>query len=300
MKRSMMLVGILALGALAIVVARPDARQNVAGLERVYDNLYVITGGGGNTAAFVTTDGVVVVDTKLSEWGQPILNQIRTFTEKPVTMIINTHTHGDHVGSNDEFSPTVEVVVAQENTKANMEGMSIFDGDNARYLPSHTFTDRMSLLDGDDQIDLYYFGRGHTDGDAIIVFPALRTAHTGDLFASTSVPILDTNNGASGLSYPDTLRQAAAGIPGVETVIPGHRTVTDWAAFVDFGEFTRDLVAAIRSAADAGRSAEEAAENLSLPDRYRNYDLNPRVGSTGNTIGGLRDFVNKTYAELQH
>ena len=297
MRRRVLLVGVLALGALAIRVARPDARQNVAGLERVTDTLYVITGGGGNTAAFVTTDGVVVVDTKLSEWGQPILDQIRTFTDKPVTMIINTHTHGDHVGSNDEFSPTVEVV-AQENTKANMERMPIFDGDNARYLPSRAFADRMSLLDGDDRIDLYYFGRGHTDGDAIIVFPALRAAHTGDLFASPSVPILDTNNGASGLSYPDTLRQAAAGISGVDTVIPGHSDVTDWAAFVEFGEFTRDLVAAIRHAADDGQPADAAVDNISLPVRYDGYDLNPRQGSTGNTIGGLTDFVTKTYAEL--
>ena len=98
------------------------AGPNVAQIEKVKDNLYMITGGGGNTAAFVTADGVVLVDTKLANWGQAILDKVRTVTDKPVTHIINTHTHGDHVGSNEFFPASVEIV-AQENTAANMMKM---------------------------------------------------------------------------------------------------------------------------------------------------------------------------------
>ena len=296
--RSTILISLLVGGILAITIAPPHAQPNIAGLEQVKDNLYVITGGGGNTAAFITSDGVVVVDTKLSDWGQPILDQIQTVTDKPVTMIINTHTHGDHVGSNDEFSSPVEIV-AHRNTDANMQRMPIFDGDNARYLPSTTFANQMSLLDGDDQIDLYYFGRGHTDGDAFVVFPALRTVHTGDLFASSSVPIVDRNNGGSVLAYPDTVRDALAGISGVDTVIPGHRTVTDWATFSEFGDFTYELVTAIRKAKLMGRGIDDTVETLELPSLYDDYDRNPRLGSTGRMIGGLTDFVTKAFAELE-
>ena len=119
-----------------------SARQNVAQIEKVKDNLYVIKGGGGNTAAFITADGVVVVDTKLAGWGQAILDKIKTVTHKPVTMIINTHTHGDHVGINVFFPATVEVV-AHENTKANMEKMAPFKTESgkqhlARSAPSRT------------------------------------------------------------------------------------------------------------------------------------------------------------------
>src|SRR5262249_39664464 len=153
--------------------------------------LYMITGSnptpreafsGGNTAVFITDTGVVIVDTKLRGWGQVILDKIKTVTPKPVTMIINTHTHGDHTGSNEAFGATVDIV-AHENTKANMEKMDAFKGDNAKFLPKRTYKDRMTIGSGRNQIDLYYFGRGHTNGDTWVVFPALRVMHTGDMFA---------------------------------------------------------------------------------------------------------------------
>ncbi len=106
--------------------------------EKVRDNLFVIKGGGaGNTAVFVTAQGVVLVDTKLPGWGQRIMDQVRSVTDKPVTTIINTHTHGDHTGSNEFFPASVEVV-AQENTKTNMEKMDAFKGEKAQFLPDKT------------------------------------------------------------------------------------------------------------------------------------------------------------------
>ena len=77
-------------------------------IEKVKDNLYMIQGQGGNTAVYVAQNGVVVVDTKLANNGQAILDQIKSVTDKPVTMIINTHTHGDHVSGNVEFPATVD------------------------------------------------------------------------------------------------------------------------------------------------------------------------------------------------
>ena len=151
--------------------------------DRVKANLYVITGGGGNTAALVADDGVVLVDTKNPGWGSAILDKVQTVTDKPITHIINTHTHGDHVGSNIDFSLPVEVV-AHANTKSNMEKMEAFQSASGqRYLPNRTYDDRLTLLDGNDQIDLYHFGAGHTSGDTIVVFSGLGVAHTGDLFA---------------------------------------------------------------------------------------------------------------------
>ena len=198
MRRQLVLGLLVVVGGLG-VVGRLAAQGNVAEIEQVKGNLYVITGGGGNTAAFVTEGGVVVVDTKNPEWGDAILDKIRTVTDKPVTMIVNTHTHGDHVGSNIDFPLPVEFV-AHANTKTNMEKMAPFQSATGRqYLPSRTYTDRLSLLDGDDQIDLYYFGRGHTSGDSVVVFRALGVAHTGDLFAWKGVPYIDVGNGGSGV-----------------------------------------------------------------------------------------------------
>jgi cyclase len=214
MKRITLLATLIVVGAAGIAAQQ---RQGGPGqpepleIEKVKDNLFVIKNGGGNTGVFVTQTGVVVVDTKLDNYGSAILEKIRTVTDKPVTMIINTHTHGDHTGSNDEFPGTVDIV-AQENTKANMEKMDAFKGDKAQFLPKRTFKDKMTLLGGADRIDLYYFGPGHTSGDALIVFPALRVMHAGDLFAWLALPIMDTNKGGSGVGYPDSLKKAAAGI----------------------------------------------------------------------------------------
>ncbi|PYS37964.1 MAG: hypothetical protein DMG14_19435, partial [Acidobacteria bacterium] len=156
-------------------------------IQKVKDNLYMITGNGGNTGVFVTDAGVVVVDTKNPGNGPGILDKIKSVTPKPVTTIINTHTHGDHVGSNEAFPTSVEIV-AHENTKANMEKMDNFKGDKAKFLPKKTYKDKMTLGKGKDEIELYYFGRAHTNGDTWVVFPAIRAMHSGDAFAGKSTP----------------------------------------------------------------------------------------------------------------
>ena len=105
------LAGVVAVAGRGLVAQQPAATgPNVAGIEKVKDNLWMVTGGGGNTAVFATANGVVLVDTKLANWGQAIMDQVKTVTDKPVTHIINTHTHGDHVGSNEYFPASVEIV----------------------------------------------------------------------------------------------------------------------------------------------------------------------------------------------
>jgi glyoxylase-like metal-dependent hydrolase (beta-lactamase superfamily II) len=292
MKRGLFLILLIAAGALSLTVA---AYQQPAGgaaaqqaprvveVEKVHDNLFVLRGGGGNTAVFVRSDGVVVVDTKNPGWGQPILDKIRELTSQPVTTIINTHTHGDHVSGNVEFPATVDVVT-HENTKANMDKMApaagfpagqpqptIFQQNNGRGLPKRTFTDRMTLGSGRDQIDLFYFGRGHTNGDAWVVFPALRVVHAGDIFSGKNVPILDSNNGGSGVLIPDTLSKAHSTLKNVDTIITGHSTLMTMNDLLEYAAFNRDFLNAVREAKKSGRSVEEVATTWTIPERYKGY-----------------------------
>lgn len=292
MRRVLVLSGLVVLGVVA-TLSLTVAQGNVAAIEQVKGDLYVITGGGGNTAAFITDGGVVVVDTKNPGWGSAILDKIRTVTDKPVMMIINTHTHGDHVGSNIDFTQPVEVV-AHVNTKTNMERMEAFQSASGRrYLPSQTYQERLTVLDGDDSIDLYHFGSGHTSGDSIVVFRALGVAHTGDLFAWKGVPYIDVGNGGSGVQYPRTVLTAADVVQGVDTVIPGHSPVMTWADFREFGEFNRDFLAAMERSKAEGKSAVEAAASLDMPARYANYAM-----SRG-TLTSAQDNAEKIYAELE-
>lgn len=281
MKRLYVLLALLFAGGGSIALSHAQQSPNAAptnpgatlAIEKVRDNLYLITGAGGNTAVFLTRQGVVVVDTKVPNNGPAILEKIRSVTSQPVTMVINTHTHFDHVGSNEAFTGKVEFV-AQRLTRANMERMPAFQTEQGRqFLPGRTFDDRLSLLSGADQIDLYHFGRGHTNGDTFVVFPALRTMHTGDLFPARQTPIMDGNNGGSGVEYPQTLARAIAGIKGVETIIPGHSPVTEWSTLVEFSGFIRELVEYGRQAKRAGKTVDQAVADFKLPERYAGYGL---------------------------
>jgi glyoxylase-like metal-dependent hydrolase (beta-lactamase superfamily II) len=271
MKRLTVLATLIVVGAAGIAARQQQGAPQALQIEKVKDNLFMITNGGGNTGVFVTQTGVVVVDTKLANYGAAILEQIRSVTDKPVTTIINTHTHGDHTGSNSEFPATVDIV-AQENTKANMEKMDAFKADKARFLPKRTFKDTMTLGEGAERIVLYYFGPGHTSGDALVVFPALRVMHAGDLFAGQALPIMDTNNGGSGVAYPETLKKAGAGIKNVDTVIPGHSAVMPWSAFIEYGQFMQWAVDTVTQAAKDGKTEEQAATAIATPpEQYKTY-----------------------------
>ena len=300
MTRGMLLGVVIALGAVSMAVGAAqgpsEAQLDAAGLVQVKDNLYYIAGegpwnrdafSGGNVGVFIASEGVTIVDTKLPGWGPTILDRIRTVTDKPVVAIINTHTHGDHVGSNSAFPDSVNII-AHENTKANMEGMDAFQGDGARFLPDTTYSEKMSIGSGDGQIDLYHFGPGHTNGDTFIVFPALGVMHTGDMFAWKDSPFMDRSNGGSGVAYPETLAKAVAGIPGVDTVIPGHIPMTSWSDFVRYQRFNADVLAAARTGLDSGQSAEEAMAAFDLSEGYPDYRTD-RLLAAFETI----------YAELQ-
>ena len=289
MKRRIVLGVLVALGAVSMTIRaqQPAGGQpapRVVEVEKLRDNLYLMRGGGGNSAVFITANGVTVVDTKNPGWGAPLLEKIKSVTDKPVTMIINTHTHGDHVSGNVEFPATVEVVT-HENTKANMELMrtptgitpapgapaNIFKENGGRGMPKRTFKDKMTIGGGNDRIDLYYFGRGHTNGDAWVVFPALKIAHAGDIFSGKNLPLLDAVNGGSGAEIGNTLATAAAGIGNVDGIITGHSTVMTPGDLREYSEFNKEFAAAVQAAKKAGRTVDDVAGSWTIPAKYQGY-----------------------------
>jgi cyclase len=308
MKRLYVLGLLLAIGAASVGVRayqQPAANApKVIEVDKLSDRLFVLKGGGGNTGVFLTARGVVVVDAKNPGWGQPILDKIKTLTDKPVYMLINTHTHGDHVSGNVEFPATIDVVT-QANTKANMEKMDIFKQNGNRGMAKRTFTDRMKIGSGPDQIDLYYFGPGHTNGDAIVVFRALRTAHTGDLFQGKSLPLVDPDNGGSVLHYHETLNKVHAGIKNVETIINGHsNTPTTWADLKQFAEFNQEWLAWAQAGLKAGKTPQQLADDgWNVPAKFAGYPTtvaNPKTPPANPPLfGGLTGRIQKLADEMK-
>jgi glyoxylase-like metal-dependent hydrolase (beta-lactamase superfamily II) len=283
----MVLGTLVAAGALSMTVAafqQPAAppAPMVVEAEKLKDNLWVMKGGGGNSAVFLTADGVTVVDAKLPGWGKPLLDKIKTVTDKPVTRIINTHTHFDHVSGNVEFPASIEIVT-QENTKTYMDQMNpvyglqtgpqpnLFKQNGGKGMPTKTFKDKLTLGKGADQIDLYYFGPAHTGGDAYVVFPALRVMHVGDTMPSRDLPIMDKNNGGSAVKFSATIAKAA-GVNGVDTIINGHNPTTTTPADLKlYSEFIADFVKFAQDAKKSGKTVDDVANSWTVPAKYTGY-----------------------------
>ena len=183
----------------------------------------MLKGGGGNTAVFVQANGVTVVDTKNPGWGQPILDKIKELTQQ-AGHDDHQHPHARRSRQRQRRVPGDRRHRGAREHGRNMKKMApsssaagsdarrprhLHSSNSGRGLPKRTFKDKMTLGSGADQIDLYYFGRGHTNGDAWVVFPALRVMHAGDIFSGKNLPLLDANNGGSGVEIGDTLAKAA-------------------------------------------------------------------------------------------
>ena len=273
MKRLAILGSILAAGLMAAGLSAqqgppPGARPAGPGLpgltdiEKVTDNVYKIFGGGGNTTVFVRSDGVVLVDTKVPGNGAAILEQVRKVTDKPVTMIINTHSHPDHVGSNTEIDTArggVEVV-AQGNTARRMAGLP------SNNKVSRSFEDTLTLGSGRDRIDLYWFGPSHTDGDAFVVFPAEKVLLMGDVMAWDMGPLIDPMSGGSMVATPVTVGRLTQTVTGIDKVVEGHGFVNTWAGLLRYLAYSQKIVEVARRANAEGLDHEQAYERYFATD----------------------------------
>jgi len=305
MHRALVAVALVVLGSVCLAAAaqQPAALPPVRDIQQLRDNLYMISGGdtndrstwtGGNSLVFVTATGVVLVDTMLPGAGKSLLARIRSVTDKPVTMVINTHTHYDHSGSNNELPASIEFV-AHEGTRANMTratcepvtNCGAFKGDNAKYLPKRTFKDRLTLFSGKDQIDLYFFGRGHTSGDAFVVFPAVRTMHAGDMFPRAQMPFIDTtNSGGSALEFNATLQGALSAIKNVDVVVGGHTpAAVTWNDFRTYTEFYKGFLTSAQDAMKRGTTADAFIKSYTVPAAFPGFVADPvRVKANAEAI----------------
>ena len=213
--------------------------------QRVQGDLHMISGEGGNVAVYVTPDGVVLVDDMFDRNHADILAQVKQITDRPLRYVINTHQHDDHAGGDFKMLPLAEVI-AHRNVYANLKNLKrpYFEDTPGTPigLPRVTFSDRLDVhLSGED-VEAYYFGRGHTSGDIIVYFPEYKAIHTGDLFISGSrrgVPIyVDAVQGGSLLEWTRTLERTLQ--LDFDIVIPGHGPV---ATKADLARFNADIAA---------------------------------------------------------
>ncbi len=244
-------------------------------VEKLADDLFVLVGSGGNVGVYVTDEGVILVDDKFERNVPQILEKVKSITDKPIRYILNTHHHGDHTGGNAKLMASADSV-AHENARANMVRGS------QPGQPRITFSSATTIHLGGKEVRAVHISRGHTNGDAIVYFPARKVIHMGDMFVA-SAPFVDYGNGGSGLEWPKTLDGALTF--GAETVIPGHGPIMKPADITRWKQSFTTAISRIRELKRQGKSKDDVAKELKLDDLF-NFSAS---GMWARTLPGLYD-----------
>ncbi|HTA42183.1 MAG TPA: MBL fold metallo-hydrolase [Bryobacteraceae bacterium] len=260
-RRLLARVAAAALFALVTWVAYTQNQNQPAQLKvnKVHDDLYEIEGDGGNVAVLVTNEGVILVDDKYERDHDGVVAAIKSVTAQPVKYVFSTHYHEDHSGGNGKFLPTSEII-STKNARINILEHKQSNASGNVQPARVVFTDETSAFLGGKEVRAHYFGRGHTNGDAVIYFPELRTIHTGDLMAGTS-PLIDYPGGGSLAEWPKTLDNAMAAWD-FDTVIPGHGNVTNKAGLKTYRDNVEKLRNRAQSLIRGGKSQQELADAM--------------------------------------
>ena len=256
-----------------VAYTQQQAPPNPLILNKVKDDLYVIQdNGSGNVAIYVTNEGTILVDDKFERNYDGIMEKIRSVTDKPVKYVMSTHHHTDHTGNNAKFLETAEII-AHKNNRIN-----IVNGKQPG-APRVVFSDEASVFLGGKEVRARYFGRGHTNGDAVIYFPALRTIHTGDLMAGTS-PLIDYSGGGSVKDWTGTLDGVMKELD-FDTVIPGHGAVTNKDGLLKYRNDVEKLTTQVSSMIRKGQDKEAVRKVLIADYAWDPMGLPMRISFDG-------------------
>jgi cyclase len=265
----------LAAGGLWVAMTQQPPAQPLT-VEKLADDLHVIVGSGGNVGVLSTPEGIILTDDKFDRNVPEILEKVKSISDKPIRYVVNTHHHGDHTGGNTTLIKSTEII-AHDNAYANMvKG-------NQPGAPRVTFSDKASVRLGGKELRAHYFGRGHTNGDVLILFPAHRVLHTGDLFVA-GTPFIDYANGGSAVEWTSTLEKALQ--LDFDKVIPGHGPIMTKKEIADWVESFKKVRTHVSQLKRQGKSKEEVATLLKVEEF--GWKASPLFGRS---IPGLYDEV---------
>ncbi|HEX5068483.1 MAG TPA: MBL fold metallo-hydrolase [Myxococcota bacterium] len=270
MKRIAIWLGVALLVVVACGALFVYQRISTLDVAKVTNDVHVIYGLGSNVGILRTSEGAVVVDTMTFRMqGREVREKAEQLGGGATRAVINTHYHLDHTHGNPAFAAGLPIV-STEKTLAYLKALDAdyWKGDAAGTLPNETFAEDHALNIGGKTIRMIHPGRGHTDGDLVVLFVEDRVLHTGDLFFNGRYPNIDLEAGGSVKEWADTLDRVLA--LDFDQVIPGHGPVTDRAGLVAFQNFMRELAAVGDEAKRSGASLEqtEAQAKLSADEGY--------------------------------
>jgi cyclase len=271
---------LIVLAVLLLPIAVRAQQQDFSKVEinvtKVSGNIYMLEGAGGNIAASVGDDGIVIVDDEFAPLAEKIQAALKNLgiTDKPVRFVINTHYHGDHTGGNAPFSAAGSTVIAQDNVRKRLEtGGVAGNGGSIKVeskpaekaaLPIITFEHDVTVhLNGED-IRALHFPAGHTDGDSVIFFPKNNVVHMGDDFVRYGFPFIDVSAGGSVQGMIAAMEKATAQLPADVKVIPGHGALSNLDDVRVYTKMLKETSAAVEAALKAHKTLDQMKQEKIL------------------------------------
>ncbi len=258
------------LGALFIhLLSFAQQKEVTITIDPIAENIYMLTGQGGNIGIFKNEKGLFIIDDQFARLSEKILTNLKTISDQPVTMVINTHFHGDHTGGNENMSNQGATIFAQKNVRTRMQNRQREKGNiSTASLPVITFDEGLQLYFDNENIQAFHVHDAHTDGDALIYFATGNVLHMGDTFFNGRYPYIDLNSGGSIQGYIKASEKALLLINEDTKIIPGHGPLATKKDLEVFLSMLKEITSKIQKEIDAGKSEEEVTNNESLTSSY--------------------------------
>jgi glyoxylase-like metal-dependent hydrolase (beta-lactamase superfamily II) len=237
---------------------------------KLADNLYMLSGAGGNMATLIAADKVLLVDAQYAEMADKIKAKLKQLSgQRSLTTLINTHVHGDHVGGNSALAADVDII-AHSKVLSRLSQDTEFPRSG---LPKTTFSEQLTLHLNNQTVRLDAMPAGHTDGDIVVWFEQANVVHFGDLLFEGRFPFIDTGRGGSVKGYIDNTRALIGMLNDQTKVIPGHGQLTDKAGVQRSLDMMLATLAIVQGYKAAGMT-EQQAVGQGLGEQWQSWHWN--------------------------
>ena len=245
--------------------------------EKLTENIYMLTGSGGNIGVLTGEDGVIMIDDQYAPLSEKIAAAIAEISDQPIRYVINTHWHGDHSGGNENFAKKGAVIVAHKNVRKRMSTKQLMRAFSREVPPSPeaawpviTFEHDVALhLNGEDLM-LRHIHNAHTDGDALVYFATSNVIHMGDTYFKGRFPFIDISSGGTITGMIKTINEALFIIDDNTQVIPGHGTMSNKKELTTYHDMLQTIYDRVKKAQESGKTLEEL-QAMNLTEGYEDW-----------------------------
>ena len=249
---------------LLFVFSSASADERFAGVEmksqHVAGSVYMIEGAGGNIGASVGVDGTLIVDDQFAPLADKIVAALGDLGGELPKLVLNTHYHGDHTGSNPTFGRT-GTILSHDNVRVRLLGQEGFERSG---LPVVTYADRINIHINDEEIEVIHLPSGHTDGDSVVWFKSAGVIHLGDHYLNGMFPYVDIDAGGNVDGFIKNLESVVAMVPADTKIIPGHGPLSDVATLEENISVLKATTALIRKQLAEGSGVTDIVAELDL------------------------------------